>query len=816
MIGYAHVLVTDVRNLLRIDGPQILLMPVIQLASSSNESKSSDGRSASSESWRDSSGSCSIAVSLVHSSETETTRMSAISQSRGIYADPYASSQYRFNVLNGQKVLAHSSCHISGYGVSVPLAVVSLLVKERSSAIAADQMRLNNRKRSLDKLIRREQEKLAMMLPSNFMPQEGATNTAAVKYVQDTLSILVDERARTAAELWLVEDLSRMVQSMSLCEELYAHLLSLAGQGTERGIFSENEYQRAASTVEAVKEIHAAGKYLLKRSTKKDNGELRFLATNLNTQILHARTLGTSLGQGEALSPLSSTNEDSFSLSTFVSVTLGCPAAHSMGFKNGGLSRILSESREGEVNGWVSKAMTEKCLKLMDWSIPASRLQELNEASQKASELEGKATVPTVTKTGETSSGSEKGASSSLDRENVKRNVTKLLENKERSLIALYLKNVLSSNAEQNDPHDAIDATKRLDAVTTQVLAAAVTQVLGSLNCAVVGSEPHRRVWPWILRVGFLFSLQSLVSTCGNERGMLEDLIVALEWLSTCSIRFVRKAQQKTGEKNSAAEDSSVKTASSSIQSKVWARRLLGSRSLVILLEVDDAVGEFLQWAASLSGNAKDGVRDLEDVEPSDGDWDVVVELSLVGVVFQQGINEQQAMSNAMGNTAHAFQSSINEASFERVKAYYKAYKGAAAQIQSTSIDISLEITQWEEAFEALRSSVFSSLKTNVHLIVHASSLCRRLSGVHGICCKSGKDRTSMLVTLEEARLLGDNLGVIGGRKVCRTMRKFGVRRTNVLLNTGQTKYAFNDVQRVFLPPCFQPPAGTYSGNAVT
>jgi len=314
-------------------------------------------------------------------------------------------------------------------------------------------------------------------------------------------------------------------------------------------------------------------------------------------------------------------------------------------------------------------------------------------------------------------------------------------------------------------------------------------------------------------------SLQSLVSTRGNERGMLEDLIVGLEWLSTCSIRFVRKAQQQSKTKGSgAAEDTSADTSSSSSsQPKVWARRLRDSRTLVLLLEVDEAVSDFLQWAATLSDSADaQALEDLDNVEASDESWEVVAQLSLVGVVFQQGINEQQAMSNAMGNAARAFQSSINEASFERIKAYLKAYKSAAAQIQATSIDMSLEIDQWEEAYEALRSSVFSSLKTNVHLIVHASNLCRRLSGVHGICCKSGKDRTSMLVTLEEARLLGDNLGVIGGRKVCRTMRKFGVRRTNVLLNTGQTKYAFNDVQRVFLPPCFQPPAGTYSGTAVT
>ena len=73
-----------------------------------------------------------------------------------------------------------------------------------------------------------------------------------------------------------------------------------------------------------------------------------------------------------------------------------------------------------------------------------------------------------------------------------------------------------------------------------------------------------------------------------------------------------------------------------------------------------------------------------------------------------------------------------------------------------------------------------------------------------------------MGVTLEEARHLCDSMSVVGGRKACKVIRRFGGRRTNVLVNTGQTKYAFNQIQRSFLPDCYRPPGGTFGGNVVT
>ena len=57
-----------------------------------------------------------------------------------------------------------------------------------------------------------------------------------------------------------------------------------------------------------------------------------------------------------------------------------------------------------------------------------------------------------------------------------------------------------------------------------------------------------------------------------------------------------------------------------------------------------------------------------------------------------------------------------------------------------------------------------------------------------------------MAVTLEQTRALSRDLRVFDERMLCKLLRAHGVRRRNLLLNTGQDKYAFNAVQVKSLP----------------
>ena len=81
---------------------------------------------------------------------------------------------------------------------------------------------------------------------------------------------------------------------------------------------------------------------------------------------------------------------------------------------------------------------------------------------------------------------------------------------------------------------------------------------------------------------------------------------------------------------------------------------------------------------------------------------------------------------------------------------------------------------------------------------------------------QSGKDRTSMAVTLEQAKHLVETHHANDGKNMCRLLRSHGVRRNNVYANTAQRQYAFNQLQIQCIPKAYRPPNGTFSGKVQT
>ena len=102
----------------------------------------------------------------------------------------------------------------------------------------------------------------------------------------------------------------------------------------------------------------------------------------------------------------------------------------------------------------------------------------------------------------------------------------------------------------------------------------------------------------------------------------------------------------------------------------------------------------------------------------------------------------------------------------------------------------------------------------NVALLEAAAALTRLLSGGRLTMCKSGKDRTSMSVTLEHGRLLRERgLAPALVSDAVQVMRRRGVRRENVRRNTGKRLYAFNWLQQSMLPEAYRPPEGSAKGG---
>ena len=122
----------------------------------------------------------------------------------------------------------------------------------------------------------------------------------------------------------------------------------------------------------------------------------------------------------------------------------------------------------------------------------------------------------------------------------------------------------------------------------------------------------------------------------------------------------------------------------------------------------------------------------------------------------------------------------------------------------------------FNKAQACVNSSCIYGNEKNVNVLLKTSDLCRAMNGTHAILCKSGKDRTSMAVTLEQARYLCSTHGVVSGKKSAEIMRRHGVRRHNVWSNTAQRNFAFNGINYTSLPKCFRPPAGCYSGSVNT
>ena len=87
-------------------------------------------------------------------------------------------------------------------------------------------------------------------------------------------------------------------------------------------------------------------------------------------------------------------------------------------------------------------------------------------------------------------------------------------------------------------------------------------------------------------------------------------------------------------------------------------------------------------------------------------------------------------------------------------------------------------------------------------------------NGTVYIHCKSGKDRTGMAVTLAAAMFVGEAATSPDDAEAlmldrANALREHGVRVRICEKNTGRKKYAFNVIQREFLPYPYRPPTAT-------
>ncbi|GMF38832.1 unnamed protein product [Phytophthora fragariaefolia] len=324
----------------------------------------------------------------------------------------------------------------------------------------------------------------------------------------------------------------------------------------------------------------------------------------------------------------------------------------------------------------------------------------------------------------------------------------------------------------------------REDVVRSQVLAIAGASFLNAVGLAATRGGQHRQRLQLSCSTGFLLSIESLLSTVGAEKGMLEDMSEGVRWLnSVVSFQLVQ-----SGEANPHVEMSKCVSVTSTPT---------GDHVVVAFAVPPDVFAKLPEVLQH--GHA----------------------IKLHGVMFTQGINEMQSVANHYLNSS--LQDELNFESVQMLQRYFRVYQtqvmAGAGDDKKREADLA-ELAELQSEIEALTGRL--NIRTEnvqkkfVNILITSSDICRRLGAGRTTCCKSGKDRTAMSVTLETSRLLVDHFHVRQGVHLCNAMRERGVRRINVLANTGKNKFAFNSFQLKYIPDCYKPPLACADSHAAS
>lgn len=166
------------------------------------------------------------------------------------------------------------------------------------------------------------------------------------------------------------------------------------------------------------------------------------------------------------------------------SITLGCPAAHELGFSDGGLRRVFAEVSSVEQKLHWMQAIQYPTLELVEKLFQSHPKEALSLFGAKCG------TISTQEE----------------------------------------LANTLRRKGE---------LSRRLDMVGCQALGCAVAIIRTTCMLATIAGGNHFDCLARSLKIGFLVMFQSFLSTQGAEIGMIEDLEMSALWLSLITVRLV-------------------------------------------------------------------------------------------------------------------------------------------------------------------------------------------------------------------------------------------------------------------------------------
>jgi len=376
----------------------------------------------------------------------------------------------------------------------------------------------------------------------------------------------------------------------------------------------------------------------------------------------------------------------------------------------------------------------------------------------------------------------------------------------------------------------------RLDMCTSQMLGYICTLIRTIVTLAALHPRSvHAETLRVSMKAGWLLTLQSFLSTYSDELGMIEDMATAALWVQGVKMRFVDAT--KNNSKNSATSLTNLNIWRTASGVLVIDLPLNDPKEVEVVMESNSFWFREDVWTKEHQTKGVDigdkhGIStatfnetpiDNEFYEKSVKDFPVLCVFDLCCVLFTMGVNEMQTVANGkakMFTGVVEAQSEINLESLTRLDRHWLRYRDWWTRMftfQGLSVYGLKTILAVQDLHKDLEHAVHNCVlepgKKNASIPTAAASFCFKLGGTIGILCKSGKDRTSMSVSLEAARVMVDVHNVIDGKDVVNALRSHGARRMNVWGNTGQPMYAFNSIQRLALPECYRPPLGTYSGS---
>ncbi|TMW55884.1 hypothetical protein Poli38472_008532 [Pythium oligandrum] len=334
----------------------------------------------------------------------------------------------------------------------------------------------------------------------------------------------------------------------------------------------------------------------------------------------------------------------------------------------------------------------------------------------------------------------------------------------------------------------------RTDMCVSQALTGLVASFCRNLEAAL--QHPNDRHFLKVINsIGFLWQIESLLSTQGKEIGMLEDYYAAVQAMG--GVRFMLDTsppKHLPSTLNLHMKDADLPSV---VSARVSGDARHGNLTVVIGVRCSSDVLKVIPQ------NIREGGK-----------------ISVTPVFFTQGINEMQTLANSSSAKKTTLQDNINRDSYEVLCEYVEKYKKLASEDPSAvPTDVTTIANLVADLEERIMLASKQMVKTKHPKIIQQSSrLCRLLGAGRVTSCKSAKDRTGMSVTLEQGHLLADYHGLPAEflTRTISTMRSNGVRLENAFKNTGKRQFAFNSLQRSLLPDEYKCPEGTYGRGNVS